>query len=268
VNERVSADTPLNADTRIMAIGNPPEIAEDGWELGAPMSNRFFHIRGWELPAEVFALGLTTGQWASVPVLEVDAARLISARAEITAAIAGFIRHDVNARSKVPDNPSERQYSWPSPRSWTLCSNLLAYAHAANIESEPISDEVITLLVEGCVGPSVSAPFLAFLSALDMPTPESLLASPSSWTVPERGDLAWAVLSRVIQHLVNLGEDATKDDWWAGGEVVAHAADGQGDVAVAIAQDWWAHARKYGPTVMPPALASGRFANVLKLINS
>jgi hypothetical protein len=265
VNERVSADTALNQTTRIVAIANPPDVAEDGWELGAPMSNRFFHIRDWSLPVDVLAVGLSTGRWPSVPVLEVDEADRVRRRADVAAAISGFLRGDPSMRSRLPAHPDERQYPWPSPRSWTMCAELLACVRSGTLDGEALPGDLMTMIVEGCVGPIAAPTFLAFLQALDLPDPEKLLAAPEDWQVPARGDLTWAVLSRLTSYLISQGKDAGKDRWLAAGKVIAHAASGQGDVAVAAAHDWWEHARSFGPTVMPAELAAGRFSNVFKL---
>lgn len=265
VNERVSADTPLRESTRIVAITNPPEVAEDGWDIGAPMSNRFCHLRDWQLPVETFTAGLTSNTWDVVPVLEIDTNALAAETARVAAAIAGFLRYDPSLLSRIPTLPSERQYAWPSPRSWTMCARLLAYAKAGRLHGQPLGDDVIALLAEGTVGPVAAPQLLAFLGALDMPEPEQLLADPSVWDVPDRGDLTWATLSRLQAHVIALSDDADRAVWSAAGRVIAHAAAVQGDVAVAAAADWWEHARVFGPGVVPTELAQGRFPNVFNL---
>jgi hypothetical protein len=265
INERVSADTPLNSTTRIVAIANPPETAEDGWELGAPMSNRFLHLRDWELPSETFGAGLTTGSWTRPPALTINSDDLAGQLADARAAVAAFVRNDAGMLRQLPDHPSERQYPWPSPRSWTLCATLVGYARAAQADGKPLDDEVIGLLVEGTVGTVAAAPFLSFLEALDLPDPAELLADPAAWQVPDRGDLTWAVLSRLLSHVLASGEAAGEEQWRAAGQVIAHAAESQGDVAVAVATDWWTHARAFGPAVLPAELANGRFANIFAL---
>ena len=256
VNERVSADTPLDPSVRVFAVANPPEVAEDGWELGAPMSNRFFHVRDWSLPAEIFTAGLTAGAWAKVPVCELDPERLAVCLADARAAVAGFVHGDPGMLTRLPAHPADRQYPWPSPRTWTMCATLLGYAHAARFDGEPVDEDVITLIVEGTVGPVAGPVFLAFLTALELPDPETLLADPTHWQVPDRGDLAFAVLSRLLTYLAGKGEHATKSDWKNAGKVIAYAAHGQGDVAVAVAAEWWQHAKAHGPAVLPAEMAS------------
>lgn len=36
---------------RIVAAANPPDVAASGWELSAPLANRFVHIQ-WSLEGE------------------------------------------------------------------------------------------------------------------------------------------------------------------------------------------------------------------------
>lgn len=257
VNERVSADTPLNPQTRIVAIANPPEVAEDGWELGAPMSNRFFHLRGWELPVEAFTAGLTTGVWEQAPALDIDPRRLERELADARSAVAGFLHGHPDLLRDLPDHPDAHQYAWPSPRTWTMCATLLGYAHAADV-----SDDVIALIADGTVGPIAAPAFLQFLAALTLPSPQELLDDPAGWDVPQRGDLTYAILARLISHLA--AADTDRDAWKSAGDAIAHAAETQGDVAVAVAATWWQHAKQFGPTVMPKALTNGRFANVIR----
>jgi hypothetical protein len=265
VNERVSGDTPLNPTTRIWAIANPPEIAEDGWELGAPMSNRFLHLLGWTLPADVFATGLTSGLWPQTPTLTVAGDLLDGCLADARAAVAGFVRNDPTVLSRLPANPSQRQHPWPSPRSWTMCATLLGYARAARIDDKPLHDDVIALIVQGTVGADVAEAFISFERALTLPSPQELLENPTQWSVPDRGDLTWAVLSRLLGHLSALGDQATLTDYQQAGRVLAHAAEQQSAVAIAAASDWYAQARRFGPGVIPAEMPAGRLANVISL---
>lgn len=265
VNERVSGDTPLNPTTRIWAIANPPEVAEDGWELGAPMSNRFLHLLDWSLPASVFAAGLTTGTWPQAPSLHFDAQRLDVCLADARAAVAGFVRDDPTMLSRLPDHPSRRQYPWPSPRSWAMCANLLGHARAARADGKPLHDDVIALIVQGTVGTDVAEAFISFERALSLPSPQALLDAPTDWTVPERGDITWAVLSRLLAHLAGRGKQATAQEFQQAGRVLTHAADQQAAVAIAATVDWWAQAKRFGPGAIPPELPASRLAEVLEL---
>ena len=56
VLERVVGDLELPADVAVVAAANPPEQAADGWDLSAPLANRFCHLE-WIADAPGFAQG-------------------------------------------------------------------------------------------------------------------------------------------------------------------------------------------------------------------
>jgi len=60
VLSKVVGDLALPAATRFVAAANPPEIAADGWDLSAPLANRFVHLT-WEVPAQIISDGLLYG---------------------------------------------------------------------------------------------------------------------------------------------------------------------------------------------------------------
>src|ERR687886_1685250 len=66
VLERVVGDLELPRDVAVIAAANPPEQAADGWDLSAPLANRFCHIE-WSPDAAGFAQGITAG-WPKPPV--------------------------------------------------------------------------------------------------------------------------------------------------------------------------------------------------------
>src|SRR5205085_2231811 len=69
VLERVVGDLELPPDVAVVAAANPPEQAADGWDLSAPLANRFCHL-DWTVEPAAFAQGLAGG-WEPpvVPVL-------------------------------------------------------------------------------------------------------------------------------------------------------------------------------------------------------
>src|ERR671928_2202882 len=60
VLERVVGDLELPEDVVVVAAPNPPEQAADGWDLSAPLANRFCHL-DWEVDARRFAEGIAGG---------------------------------------------------------------------------------------------------------------------------------------------------------------------------------------------------------------
>src|ERR671928_525020 len=69
VLERVVGDLELPTAVAVVAAANPPEQAADGWDLSAPLANRFCHL-DWSVEPAAFAAGLAGG-WEPpvVPVL-------------------------------------------------------------------------------------------------------------------------------------------------------------------------------------------------------
>src|SRR5215217_7568878 len=70
VLERVVGDLPLPDEVAVVAAANPPEQAADGWDLSAPLANRFCHL-DWDVEARAFAAGIAAG-FASPPVPDLD----------------------------------------------------------------------------------------------------------------------------------------------------------------------------------------------------
>ena len=219
VLERTVGDLSLPAEVRVVAAANPPDQAADGWDLALPLANRFCHL-DWSVGAAGFATGLTTG-WRTpdVPVLppgwsaEVPAARGV---------LAAFIGARPALLLAVPDSGATGR-AWPSPRSWDLAATLLAAGRAAGVGAETVA-----ALVAGCVGDGPAFEFLSFLDGLDLPDPEALLADPTTFVVPNRGDRALAVLSALA---AAVSSDPTPARWLAGWEVVGTAARTLPDVA-------------------------------------
>jgi len=60
VLERVVGDLELPEGIVVVAAANPPELAADGWDLSAPLANRFCHL-DWTVDAMGFAQGIAGG---------------------------------------------------------------------------------------------------------------------------------------------------------------------------------------------------------------
>jgi hypothetical protein len=122
-----------------------------------------------------------------------------------------------------------------------MAARLLAAAVAAGA-----SDEVQSILVRGAVGDGAGVEFLTWLTEMDLPDPEAVLADPDAFTLPERGDRAYAVLSAVA---AAIAADATEARWLAGWRVLARAGERAPDVAAMAAR---VLARCQPPGVAPP----------------
>src|SRR5438445_166824 len=60
VLERTVGDLALPDSVSVVAAANPPEQAADGWDLSAPLANRFCHL-DWDVDPAAFAEGIAGG---------------------------------------------------------------------------------------------------------------------------------------------------------------------------------------------------------------
>lgn len=246
VLERTVGDLQLPDDVVVVAAANPPDQAADGWDLSAPLANRFCHL-DWVTDAATVAEGFTAGfAPPAVPDLGPlggpEARVLAKARAEISTFL--LLR-----RSVVVAPPADRAgagRAWPSPRTWELAADLLAASRV--VDAAP---EVRTALISGCVGPGPGIEFLAWLADLDLPDPELVLADPTGFELPGRGDRAYAVLTSVA---AAVAADATVERWAAGWEVLGRAGETAPDIA-AMAARILVRCRPEGATTPPQAAA-------------
>jgi hypothetical protein len=213
----------------LVAAANPPDEAAGGWDLAAPLANRFVHhtynllVQEW---TEAFP-----GYWGSPPRLvfggrALDRAKWTTARATLAA----FIRVRPNLLLQLPRDGTTRGQAWPSPRTWDYCSRLLASVE----QSGGSALEALNLLA-GSIGEGAALELRTWLAELDLPDPEDLLADPAAYRHPERGDQAFAILSSVAQAAI---QELTPERWHAAWKVLARAAEvGGADVAAAAARD-------------------------------
>ena len=113
VLERTVGDLALPGAVSVVAAANPPEQAADGWDLSAPLANRFCHL-DWSLDARALADGLTSG-WPTPPPPELPDGW--EARVPVTYSwVAGFVRVRPELALAVPDETARAGRAWPSPR--------------------------------------------------------------------------------------------------------------------------------------------------------
>nr|WP_083472970.1 MoxR family ATPase [Frankia sp. R43] len=205
----------LPPGVRIIAAANPKASAADGWDLSAPLGNRFVHLP-WVHDAGVVVRGLG-GTWPRAVLPRLDPDRLRGAVAYARRAVCGLLTARPKLVHKLPDGETRRGGAWPSPRSWEMTLRLVAFATAAGA-----SRDVLSLLVRGTVGDGPGLELLASLDRLDLPDPETLLADPTAADLPDRGDLRQAVLDAVVDAVRRRPDRSRWDAAWA---VLAHALD-------------------------------------------
>jgi hypothetical protein len=234
--DRVVGDLALPPTVRVVAAANPPGVAADGWDLTPPLANRFCHL-DWSLPATTLRDGFAYG-WPRVPVPPSDLAPdgphpAPAADATDALRLVGvFLGTRPELVTRLPDSASEAGFAFPTPRSWEMVARLYASATRAAVPGP-----VRTMLVAGCVGAPAAGEFLTYVSTLDLPDPEALLADPGSARIAgRRSDIVYAIASSVwaVTHA-----RLTAERWIACGRVLAHIADaGHADIAYTTARHW------------------------------
>src|SRR2546430_7077991 len=132
----------LPPGVRIVAAANPPASAADGWELSAPLANRFVHLT-WTYDQDVVGRGLG-GTWPLATLPRLDPARLPAAVAYARRGVCALLTARPALIHQVPKSELRRGVAWPSPRSWDMALRLIAFAAAADT-----SREVLSMLVRG-----------------------------------------------------------------------------------------------------------------------
>ncbi|MGH9166006.1 MAG: AAA family ATPase, partial [Acidimicrobiales bacterium] len=225
VLERVVGDLDLPDDVVVVAAANPPEQAADGWDLSAPLANRFCHL-AWEVDATAFAEGITGG-W-DPPVVPVLPPGWEEALAFTRSLVAAFVTLRPGLACAVPTDATGAGKAWPSPRTWDMAARLWAAAEAAGA-----STEAETSLVTGAVGEGPGVELLMWRLEMDLPDPEAVLADPDRFVLPERGDRVHAVLSAVAAAVAGR---PTPERWLAGWRVLGKAGEVAPDVAAVAAR--------------------------------
>lgn len=225
VLERTVGDLTLPDGVAIVAAANPPEQAASGWDLSAPLANRFCHL-DWPVDGRAVADGLAGG-WPGPPPPAL-ATGWEEALPVARSWVGAFLRVRPALALAVPDDPAAAGRAWPSPRSWDMAAAFLAAARIAGA-----GETVASLLVRGAVGPGPGVELLAWLAEADIPDPEVVLADPDAFVLPERGDRAYAALAAVA---AAVAARPTPERWAQAWRVLAKAADTALDVAAAAAR--------------------------------
>jgi hypothetical protein len=244
VLERTVGDLPLPDGITVIAAANPPEQAADGWDLAAPLANRFCHL-DWSIDAKQWSEGILGGfPLATIPTLDSDA--MTRALTSTRGAIGAFVMARPALLAAPPTDQASAGRAWPSPRTWEMAAHLIAAA-----QSSLATNEVTAMLVAGAVGAGPAAEFLAWRDDLDLPDAEDALRDPDSFRVPDRGDRAYAALAAITAAVL---ADNTAPRWEAAWRaIVVGTRAGKGDIAVAAVRTLLAH-RPKGATPPPEVL--------------
>ena len=223
--DRVVGELALPDGVRVVAGANPPDQAAGGYDLAAPMANRFCHIT-FEPTVADWLTGMAAG-WKTVPATRAVVASN-QRRSATVAAVTGFINARPDLLDAMPDNPDERGRAFPSRRTWAMLADVLAHLRADD-------QAAIQTAAFGLVGEGAGIEFLTWLEQADLPDPAAVTADPSSvdWA-GERQDRVWAILQGVVALASQRG---TVEAFRAAWKPLGAAADaGVADMAAAAAR--------------------------------
>lgn len=183
---------------RVLAAANPPEQAAGGFDLAAPVANRFGHL-DWYAPSVDEHCAWMLGA-ASDTVLGGDAsaeeARVLDAWPAAWARAVGletaFLRRRPGLKNVVPQvGDPKASRGWPSDRSWEAATRALASA-SVHWLTEAETEE----FVAGFIGEAAASEWFAWQREVDLPDPAALLDGTATFTpTPLRLDRTMAVLA-------------------------------------------------------------------------
>jgi MoxR-like ATPase len=223
VLQKVAGNLRLPESTRFVAAANPPEIAADGWDLSAPLANRFIHI-DWDVDAATVANGFSFG-FEDIDLPVVNPEKVAPLFAETKGAVGAFLMSRPDMKSVLPKSSTESGRAWASPRSWEMGAKALAYARAAE-ENQSVQN----ILLAGAVGAAAAREFLTWESNLDLPDVEKAIKE-GKIDLPDRADKVYMTAAGITRALLNNPTKARMDSG-VNKLFVAIADAGHRDVAV------------------------------------
>lgn len=226
IEERYVGEEKVGENVNFVAIMNPTEIATDGWDLSAPISNRFIHL-DWHFDVEEWMEGTLNG-FADQRVHSFKD-MLGAADASDHARIRGIVTAFLKARNGLlrpgpPKNEADAAKPWPSPRSWTKFMTAAAHLRRGD-------DAAMLLLCRGSVGEAAAKEFGSFYTALDLHDPADVIADPRivDWA-RERPDRLFALTGSVSAYAQVNG---TVEAWEGAARALTACAEaGKRDVAL------------------------------------
>ena len=192
-------------------------------DLAPPLANRFRH-RTYQLDPQSWVESFPS-YWGNVPQLGFGKMQLDEDEwGKARAMVAGFLRSRPSKLLEIPKEETRRGSAWPSPRTWDFASRQLA----AILSDGGQATEAMPYVAD-CIGEGVAVEFMAWCKEVNLPDPWMLLKNPDKFKLPDRGDVAFAVLSAVAAAAVT---KLTEANWKAAWQILGLAAKaGAKDIA-------------------------------------
>jgi len=173
VLERHVGDRALPAGVRVLAAANPPEIAATGWDLSAPLANRFVHLE-WDMPLSAYTDALEQG--FGIPERKhIDRVAHAQSLTFWRLLLSAFLRRMPNL---LYTEPAENEYAFATPRTWDFAVHLMASCDLLGLAPGPgrKGSAVFLHLMTGCVGQGAARALIEHLSQLRLSDPLRLLS--------------------------------------------------------------------------------------------
>jgi len=201
-------DYTLSKGVRFISAANSTEDAAGGWDLSAPLANRFGHLN-WELPEvedfegylidecgdEMFS-SKGNGSEIDSSIAKKEEQRVIKAWPESFARakgkVIGFLRARREFMFKMPEaGKKSRSAAWPSHRTWEM-----AVRASAGCEVHKATQTVHDDFIAAFVGSGPAREFRTYLKQADLPDPADVLDGRVKFKHnPKRIDISAAILA-------------------------------------------------------------------------
>ncbi len=210
VLERKVGQYSLPPEVRIIAAANPPDIAASGWELSAPLANRFVHI-AWELPPQTYINALRQGYQFGTDEdyqpYKIDKDHHLACSQVWRKIVADFLEIQPDSATS---KPTPGKYSYASPRTWDFAIALMATCDIYGIAPEPGNPNsrlhpTFANLLEGAVGKGVADVFLEHLDSQRIDVNKVFEGENPPQDL--RGDEAHVLLNAMAQKLEHCSDD-------------------------------------------------------------
>ena len=209
----VGDDLELPPEVMICSAANPADQILSGWNLSAPLANRFVHF-DWAIDAEKWTNGMLSG-WPTPKIPRLPEGWREKHYPLSRALVAGYIKVNPTQLEVLPKDETQAGRAWPSGRSWDMAAQCLAAADSvgANFEAK-------VSLVKGCVGDGAALGFSEWFEKTNLPDPEDLLRDPAAAKLPQDIGVLLITLSNVVSCILNRN---TLERWKAGWTLIGKA---------------------------------------------
>ena len=239
-------------DQNMVAMGgcsNPPTTNTTGETLSWAVSNRLFHVwwdEGVDEWADNMEAGFPTADESTLLWLSEDWEKHVPKYRSLVKAFSRRFPDSIVMSGEA--RALRRQDSWKpwhSKRSWTHGVYMMALCEGAG------EMDLLDKALAGCVGEDVATEYFTWVNNLDIPDPEAVLADPSGFVMPPRGDQVYVLAISVIEAVKR---KTTRDRWNAAwGILDRFVTGGFADIGSAMGSRLFQAGKGYG---RPPNLST------------